>query len=572
MPMKNIRLELLDDGVGIAYMDMPGRPFNIFSEEMMDDCDELIDRVLEQKLSGLVLASAKGSFAAGADLGMIQDFANMRFHADDATMKNRFSRLGRIFRRLEQLPVPTVAAVNGLALGGGLEVALACHARVCVNSSAPILGLPEIQLGLLPGAGGTQRLPRVIGLEAATKMLLDGNPVNSDQALALGLVEQVCAAEQLLDQAVKMVRSMSVGARWDSEGWSVAAADITTCSGENWPQQALSWVGLTPRDQLLYPAVNAIISCLGEGLPLDIDSGFQKEWNIFVGLMKDPVVANMVVTCFLNKTAAPKRALQSLPDADTVSSYYWASRLPEPKRLTRKFAAVGASEADVVITDVAAVSGADNEIVLLARGGTEDVCNSALQFIGFASDLSSVEAVEVFQAAGKLSARAVAVASAMGKIPVMVGRSEGVLQPVLNTLAAALSATENRDALLSSLVAVELDSTLRLIDSNLSLPDAQACSDADRQPGLNLLAEMSLVAYRCLLNGTIEDPEMLDVLMVYGLGFPKWTGGAVSFLAMLQREEINPELLSDSVRRALAGISLPLKNQAAYEPVARAVA
>lgn len=575
--MKNIRLELLEDGVGIAYMDMPGRPFNIFSEEMMDDCDELIDTVLDKGLCALVLASAKGTFAAGADLGMIQDFANMRFHADDASMKNRFSRLGQIFRRLEQLPMPTVAAVNGLALGGGLEVALSCHKRVCVNSEAPILGLPEIQLGLLPGAGGTQRLPRLVGLEIATKMLLIGNPVNSAQALSMGLVDAVCEADAVVEEAVSMARGMAAGARWDSDNWSVPAADIAICSGAGWSQHALEWAGLNRRDQLLYPAVNAIINCLGEGLPLDIDSGFQREWNIFVGLMKDPVVANMVVTCFLNKTAASKRALKPQPKGVELSSYHWASSLSEPKKLSRKLTAVEPLDADVVIVDTTAGSGADNEVILLPLGPNNSWVSEAdasrpAQTIGFVSDLPLVEAVEVLHAGDELTAKAVALALAKGKIPVLIERPEGVLKPVLDKLAACLADAGDRDSLLASLVRVELDSSLKLIDNSLTLPTVQDVVEVDPAAGLNVLAEMALVAYGCLIDGAINDPEMLDVLMVYGLGFPKWTGGAISFLTMLQRGEIASELLSDSVRKRVSEISAPLKEQAVYLPVARSAA
>src|SRR5690606_12568284 len=106
---------------------------------------------------GLIISSGKSSFVAGADLGMIQDFGAMRFRADWQQMRDRYSHLGKLFRRLEQLPLPVVAAVNGLALGGGLELAMACHARVCVDAPHAQLGLPEILLGLLPGAGGTQR-------------------------------------------------------------------------------------------------------------------------------------------------------------------------------------------------------------------------------------------------------------------------------------------------------------------------------------------------------------------------------------------------------------------------------
>ena len=141
--MENIALAIRGDGIGIgiATLDMPGRPFNVFSEQMMDDLELTLERACDE-LRGLVICSGKGSFMAGADLVMIRDFANMRFAADRQAMRDRFSRLGRLFRRIELAPIPIVAAINGLALGGGLELAMACHGRVCVNSDSALLGLP----------------------------------------------------------------------------------------------------------------------------------------------------------------------------------------------------------------------------------------------------------------------------------------------------------------------------------------------------------------------------------------------------------------------------------------------
>lgn len=550
--MKNIRLEVLDDGVGIAYMDMPGLPFNIFSEAMMDDCDALIDSAIAQNLNGLVLASAKGAFAAGADLGMIQDFANMRFHADDATMKNRFSRLGRIFRRLEQLPMPTVAAINGLALGGGLEVALACHARVCVRSESPFLGLPEIQLGLLPGAGGTQRLPRVVGLEAATRMLLNGNPVNAEQALAIGLVDAVCDAHDLLPRALEAVRHIPAGARWDQPDWTPPADDIARCASADWPQTALGWVGLTERDQLLYPAVNCIINCLGQGLPLDIDSGFQREWNIFVGLMKDPVVANMVVTCFLNKTSAPKLAVQQAGKA-AVASYAWLASVDAPKSLARKLDTVAPERADIVVSDTA-----DAQLVQLQSALT---ASAAPAFIRYCGTFKRTAAVEVF-AGADLLAKTVALMQAAQKIPVIVNRPEGVLSPILTHLQQQFC--EGGDAsLLAAAQRVELDAAVRLVAPQAEFGPFTASESALAQ-GLNLLTELALIAFAQLQTGVISDPQALDVLMVYGLHFPEWTGGPIAFLAMAQRREFDVELLAPHLQAAIAAIDYDLKQQAAY--------
>jgi len=301
--MKNISLELLDGGVGIATLDMPDRPFNVFSEQMMDELEATLERACAE-CSGLVIRSGKKSFVAGADLVMIKDFANMRFRADRQQMRDRFSRLGKLFRRIERSPIPIVAAINGLALGGGLELAMACHGRVCSDSETRLLGLPEVGLGLLPGAGGTQRLPRLIGIEAAIRMLLSGAPVTPGYALEHGLVDALASEADLLGAAVARLEGLEPRAAWDRQGWQLPAIDQELLARADWQQFCLERGRWLDKQHRWYPAVASIIDCVGRGAALSIDEGMDVEWDIFVELMSDPVAANMVVTCFLNKGLA----------------------------------------------------------------------------------------------------------------------------------------------------------------------------------------------------------------------------------------------------------------------------
>jgi 3-hydroxyacyl-CoA dehydrogenase/enoyl-CoA hydratase/3-hydroxybutyryl-CoA epimerase len=311
--MSNITLEVFDNRIGVATIDMPNRPFNVFSEEMMSDLESVVMQACAE-LQGLVISSGKRSFLAGADLVMIKDFARMRFDADRAEMKRRFSRLGRLFRSIEQSPIPIVAAVNGLALGGGLEVAMACHARVCIDVDAPILGLPEIKLGLLPGAGGTQRLPRIVGVERGLQMLLAGDPVTPADALNIGLVDRVVAASELVGEAVKLAGTIAPRARWDEPGWSPAESDLALARSDELAQLCVQWGGWATKQHDLYPAVDSIVRCVSEGFALSIDDGSEVEWDIFVDLMSDPVAANMVVTSFLNKGSADAEGSDTLRD------------------------------------------------------------------------------------------------------------------------------------------------------------------------------------------------------------------------------------------------------------------
>ena len=338
--MNNIALKVRDNGIGIATLDMPERPFNVFSEQMMKDLEVTLQRACNE-LQGLVIRSGKSSFAAGADLVMIKDFANMRFVADRQAMRDRFSRLGKLFRRIEQSPIPIVAAINGLALGGGLELAMACHGRVCITSGSPLLGLPEVGLGLLPGAGGTQRLPRLIGIEQAIKMLLDGAPVTPEFALEYGLVDRLASAEELLDAAVHLADDIQPRAPWDAPGWELPQADAALLDRPDWLQFCIARGGWSGRQHDLYPAVAAIIDCVGRGVGLPFDAGCDVEWDIFVDLMRDPVAANMVVTGFLSK-ALVKCADECLKALDAAVSRYLASSDVPIEQVARTAMAVDA--------------------------------------------------------------------------------------------------------------------------------------------------------------------------------------------------------------------------------------
>lgn len=443
--MANIELAILENGVGVATIDMPDRPFNVFSEQMMSDLEAVVTRA-SNELRGLVLTSGKRSFLAGADLVMIKDFSRMRFDADKVEMRDRFSRLGRLFRQIELSPVPVVAAINGLALGGGLEVAMACHGRVCVDSDSPMLGLPEVKLGLLPGAGGTQRLPRLIGLKPAMQMLLTGDPVSPSAALDMGLVDALASPENVINDAVEMALKIEPLARWDRPGYAVSADEVEQINSDTWQTFCLEQGGWQSREHSLYPAVGSIVRCVERGFPLSMDAGCDAEWDIFVDLMSDPVAANMVVTCFLNK---------------------------------------GLAEGE----------------------GSEDQAARLREQI-----ISAVQALAV-----------------------------------------------NNELIAKHLMAVDARALISLVDLSCDSTAVPAASD-DRNAGVNALA---LVAIDLRENSDLR-ADVLDALAVLKLGWPMWTGGPISLLAMIQREEISGWIPSTEVTRQMTLISEPLKQKASY--------
>lgn len=195
-------LDVREDGIAILTMDVPGETMNTLKIEFADEISAMLDQIEQNpQIKGVVLISGKeGSFVAGADITMLAACES----ADDA---ERISKGGQdMFQRIEDMKIPVVAAIHGPALGGGLELALSCHMRVCTNDSKTQLGLPEVQLGLLPGSGGTQRLPRLIGIQQAMKMMLTGAPVRAKQALKYGIVDDMVPQSILMDVAIEMAK------------------------------------------------------------------------------------------------------------------------------------------------------------------------------------------------------------------------------------------------------------------------------------------------------------------------------------------------------------------------------
>lgn len=302
-----IRTELGDAGVLTATIDMPDRSMNVFSAALMHALETLLNRVdTSAEIASVVLTSGKSSFLAGADLSMVKGFADS---AHTATMEQMFAlcgRLGRLFVRIEASAKPWVAAVNGTALGGGLELAMACRVRLVSDAPRTKLGVPEVRWGLLPGAGGTQRLPRLVGFKPAMALLLTGNSLNADDAVSAGIFEAKVAAGDLLSTAQARARALQ-GQPYD------AARKFRNFSQSDVPPYSLATArqiahdnGVADSDLDLYPAYLAIVYSvlLGCGMPLHQASDV--EMRQFIKLMFDPVAGNMMRTLFLNRQRADK--------------------------------------------------------------------------------------------------------------------------------------------------------------------------------------------------------------------------------------------------------------------------
>jgi enoyl-CoA hydratase len=200
MAFTAIVFETSEDGIALVTFNRPQK-LNTLNREMLEEFDQALGRVeTDAAIRGLILTGAgEKAFVAGADVGELA--------ALGVAGARRISLDGqRIFRRLETIGKPSVAAINGYALGGGLELALSCTLRVASTSAK--LGLPEVKLGIIPGYGGTQRLPRLVGPGRALQMILTGEPIDAAEAHRIGLVNHVVAPEELLPSCRALARRM----------------------------------------------------------------------------------------------------------------------------------------------------------------------------------------------------------------------------------------------------------------------------------------------------------------------------------------------------------------------------
>ncbi len=192
MDFQNLRLEV-EDSIGLLTVERP-QVLNALDLRTLDELEAMLEKVAADPALRVLIVTGAGekAFVAGADIKELASLSALQ-------ARGHAARGQRVFARLEGLGKPSIAAINGFALGGGLELALACTFRLA--SSQARLGLPEITLGLIPGFAGTQRLPRVVGQGRALQMILTGRPVKAEEALAMGLVSEVCPPDELLARA-----------------------------------------------------------------------------------------------------------------------------------------------------------------------------------------------------------------------------------------------------------------------------------------------------------------------------------------------------------------------------------
>ncbi|HEX8568369.1 MAG TPA: 3-hydroxyacyl-CoA dehydrogenase NAD-binding domain-containing protein [Caulobacteraceae bacterium] len=310
--METFKIDVDSDGVALVTFDVPGKSMNTITLQVIRDLGEVVDRIrTDPAVKGAVLTSGKATgFCAGADLAEMAGglFENSRL--DEAGLREAFdqvSALSRAMRGLETCGKPVAAAINGLALGGGFELTLCCHHRVLADDSKAQVGLPEVKVGLLPGSGGTQRLPRLMGAQAALMLITEGKSLRPKEALGQGLVHQVVPADQVVETARAWVREKGDPvAPWDKKEFKVPGGMPYS------PQGAQVFIVgnamLRKQSYGNYPAVLNIMKCVYEGLQVPMDAALRIEARYFTKTLMTPQAKAMIRSLFLGMQELNKGA------------------------------------------------------------------------------------------------------------------------------------------------------------------------------------------------------------------------------------------------------------------------
>ena len=302
--MKTIQYTLTD-GIATITFDEPNSPVNTMCLQWQEDMTELAEQVLQDKdaIQGILLTSNKSTFFAGADLK-----GAMRLKPSDApTIYTEIERLKQNFRTIETLGKPVVSLINGTALGGGWEVALVGHHRIAIDDRKIQLGLPEVTLGLLPGASGVTKMTRHLGLMGAQPYLVEGKIFSPSDAKRLGLVHDLVApgenavAEMRTKALAWIAANPAAQHPWEAKGYKVPGGLPSSPAVAQMLVVAPAMIKKQTRG--LYPAPEAIMACMVEGLQVDIETALRLESRALAKLMTGTNARAMINTFFFNLNA-----------------------------------------------------------------------------------------------------------------------------------------------------------------------------------------------------------------------------------------------------------------------------
>ncbi|TIL51749.1 3-hydroxyacyl-CoA dehydrogenase NAD-binding domain-containing protein [Mesorhizobium sp.] len=307
MSYTNFTLDIDADGIALVTWDMPDRSINVFTEEAMLELNAIVDKVAsDASIKGAVITSGKDTFSGGADITMLQKMLS-KFAADkakdlDKATKVLFDNAGYmtgLFRKLETSGKPWVSAINGTCMGGAFELSLACHGRVAADSDKVKMALPEVKIGIFPGAGGTQRVPRLTDQQQALQMLTSGQTLSPQKAKSMGLIHEIAEPTKLVESAKAMIKNgLKPVAPWDEKGFKLPGGPVYSVAGANlWPPA----IAILRRETYgNYPAAAAILKCVYEGLLVPFDTGLRIEQRYFTEIMQTREAAAMIRSLFVS--------------------------------------------------------------------------------------------------------------------------------------------------------------------------------------------------------------------------------------------------------------------------------
>ena len=358
MAFKNFKVETDSDGIALVTWDIPGKSMNVLDTATIEELGQIVAQTTgDAAVKGVVITSGKDAFSAGADLSMLEGMnrtyaAMLKDKGEEAANQMLFDesrKLSQTLRTIETCGKPWVAAINGLALGGAFELTLACHYRVAADNPKTRLGLPEVKVGLFPGGGGTQRLPRMMAAADALQLLLKGDQMTLAKAKAANIVGAIVPAADLINTAKEWIKAGGKPVQpWDVKGFKLPGGAVYSAAGMNVFPPANALYRSQTYDN--YPAARAIMSCVYEGLLVNIDNGLRIESRYFAKILRSKEAAAMIRSLFLSMQELNKGARRP-------------AGVPPTK--VKKLAVIGAGFMGASIGYVSAKAGI--EVVLIDR-------------------------------------------------------------------------------------------------------------------------------------------------------------------------------------------------------------
>ena len=356
--MANFRLDVDGDGIALITWDMADRSMNVITTGVIEELGALVDKITaDTAIKGVAVTSGKDAFCGGADLTMLEGmgtvFANLvRTKGEEAAAAFVFDesrKLSQVYRRIETCGKPWVCALNGTAMGGGFEFALACHHRIVADNPKTRLGLPEIKVGLFPGAGGTQRVARMIPPADALQFLLKGEQLKVDRAKAMKLIDAVVPQADLIKAAKDWIKAGGKAkAPWDTEGFRLPGGPVYSKAGMMTFPAANAIYRRETYDN--YPAARAILQVVYEGLQVQFDTALRIESRWFAKILRSPEATAMIRSLFVSMQELNKGARRPAN---------------EPPTTLKKIGIVGAGFMGAGIAQVSAAAGL--QVVLIDR-------------------------------------------------------------------------------------------------------------------------------------------------------------------------------------------------------------